>query len=504
MQTLNPAPANPELPIRYYYIPASEAKAVIAQQQLSNSGHGTTRERGPKTGEIQKAVQRMQLPSNFHWGKNGQGLDPEWRCTVSNMKALYNFVQPEWEKCKENPNYIEPNFNATGNETAEESDASGEEAATAEEAAPSTLNWVYNSLKGHDITADDVAALRQDKAAVMRFAQHHLLSGPTAAEEIESYFDGRHSRRLLAYAGKVRAQQLTNWDEAPVLDASAPTMKQCIDFAVGNLCDMLADCDDPICDSYYNETEIESLCGICEMRLGDKDKGCFASQAPVLTRRGLVTVGDLRAGDFFRSAKDDTTWSRVIFVHDHKEPAATVALMLGSGQEAQGLEVTAQHLVLVEPVAQADGAKLVPAREARVGDNLFIAREGEIRKAPVVDIRVGRSKVRYVVTDTDLLDVDGIVAPVYSTSAGWIETLPFRFLDRLMPGTLNVPAVKASLSAALESPILKAFETLVNRASAHFSFFRLSTHAGVSDVRRRLGGCLMDLRAWRLSAGLSA
>lgn len=502
MQTLNPAPANPELPIRYYYIPASEAKAVIAQQQLSTSGHGTTREMGPKSGAVKRAAQRMQLPSNFHWGTNGQGLDPEWKCTISNMKALYNFVQPEWEKCKENPNYIEPNFNATGNETAEE--ASDEEAATAEEAAPSTLNWMYDSLKGHDITADDVAALRQDRAAVMRFAQHHLLSGPTAAEEIESYFDGRHSRRLLAHAGKARAQQLTNWDEAPVLDASAPTMKQCIDFAVGNLCDMLADCDDPVCDSYYNETEIESLCGICEMRLGDKDKGCFASRAPVVTNRGLMTVGELRAGDMVRSAQDDTTWSRVIFVHDHKEPAATVALMLRSGHEAQGLEVTAQHLVLVAPAAEADGAKLVPARQARVGDHLFVAREGHVRKAPVVDIRVGRSKVRYVVTDTDLLDVDGVVAPVYSTSAGWIETLPFRFLDRLVPGTLNLPAVKASLTAALESPILKAFETLVNGASAYFS--RLSSHSGVSDVRRRFGRCPMDMRAWQLplSARLSA
>ena len=55
------------------------------------------------------------------------------------------------------------------------------------------------------------------------------------------------------------------------------------------------------------------------------------------------------------------------------------ALMLRSGHEAQGLEVTAQHLVLVAPAAEADGAKLVPARQARVGDHLFVAREGHVR-----------------------------------------------------------------------------------------------------------------------------
>jgi hypothetical protein len=42
---------------------------------------------------------------------------------------------------------------------------------------------------------------------------------------------------------------------------------------------MLSNCDNPICDSYYNETEIEALCGMCEMRIGDKDKVCGIRRA---------------------------------------------------------------------------------------------------------------------------------------------------------------------------------------------------------------------------------
>ena len=225
--------------VRYYYVPASEARALLAQQQqqqqqLSSAHYPAASTLGPGSPEIKKAVTRTQLPSNFHWGTSGHGLDPEWHCTVSNMIALYNFVQPEWEKCKSNPNYIEPNFNATGNET--EADDEGEEGGdveeTAEEGVPSALRWAYTSLEGHDITPRDVAALRTQKD---RFISH-LLSGPSAADEIEGYFDGKHSRRLLQHAAQARKQQLANWDKAPVLDESAPTMKQCLDFALGNLC----------------------------------------------------------------------------------------------------------------------------------------------------------------------------------------------------------------------------------------------------------------------------
>ena len=51
----------------------------------------------------------------------------------------------------------------------------------------------------------------------------------------------------------------------------------------------------------------------------------------------------------------------------------------------------------------------------------------------------------------------------YSTSAGSIETLPFRFLRACFPTVLSHPAAAAAISAVLESPALKAFERALNR-----------------------------------------
>jgi hypothetical protein len=198
-------------------------------------------------------------------------------------------------------------------------------------------------------------------------------------------------------------------------------------------------------------------------------QGCFASHGHVTTARGGVTsVGDLRAGDYVSSATDSSGWSRVLFVHDHKEPAATVELAVAAGPKGSAMrrvEVTPQHLV---QISVHGAARLVPARHVKVGDAVYIVEkglEGRIRAAPVVDVTVRRSAVRYVVTDNDLLEVDGVVSPVFSTSAGWIETLPFRFTHYLVPGVFDVAAVKASLGQVLESPALKALESLVNSFS---------------------------------------
>jgi len=485
-------------PVQYYYIPASEAKVLVSQQQqlskkldsadaaaaspqytIYNSGVvSETAANKPKTEAVKKAVHRMQLPDNFHWGTNGQGLDPEWKCTVPNLVALYNFVQPEWEKCKDNANYIEPNavknetnaINATG--TGADDDAAEGEEAPAEEAAPSTLGWLYKEVEGHSLTTADVVRARQYKAEAQRFVKHKLLSGPTAAQQVEGYFSGgSHSRRLL-----------TDWDNAPVLDDSSATMKQCLDFALGNLCSMLSNCDQPICDTYYNETEIEGLCGMCEMRIGDKDKGCFASHAAVVTAsRGRVTVGDLKIGDVIESAADGGAgWARVIFLHDHVEPAATLELTVGSKQGGRHMALTGPHLIHLHQPGLPDA--LVPARNIKVGDSVYVVEGGAVTVDTVRDVRVSRSSVRYVVTDTDVLLVDGVVAAVYSTAAGWVETLPFRFLDLVLPGVFSMAPVKASLFTVLESPVLNAFEKLVNIVSSSSASSRVrpseSAHLG--------------------------
>jgi hypothetical protein len=443
--------------VRYYYLPASEAHALVAQQGLSavatpsklDAPHYTVYDTGGEEGkkaslayfehsfddssvdtradQIPGAI-RSGPPDLGAWGAGNHGLDPQWKCTVPNLIALYNFVQPEWAKCKENPNYVEPNYvepdaNATGAANG------GAPAETA--SSPSTIGWLFKEVEGHDVTPSEIERARAYKAQAQRFVKHKLLSGPSALQNMEGYFGGSSSRRLLA---QVRAQQLANWDTHPVNDTSAPTMKQCLDVALGQLCKMIDTCDDPVCDNYYNETEIEGLCGICEMRKGD-NKGCFASRGLVSTQRGTVTVGDLRLGDWVESVSEgNVIWSRVIFLHDHQEPAATLALTVGERKEGahRRMELTPQHLIHVR---QSEGCSaLVPARNVKVGDMVYVVEDGVVRVQRVLSVEMRRAKVRYVVTDNDMLVVDGVVTSVYSTGAGRWETMPFHLLHRLFPG----------------------------------------------------------------------
>ena len=136
------------------------------------------------------------------------------------------------------------------------------EAAPEQQASPSVLGWISKDV-AHDgplFTPDEMVKYRRYKAQAQRFIKHKLLEGPTAVDEIQSFVHnnlqsgpsaleqlaaGSHSRRLLGR----RMEQLTYYDKAPVNDTSSPTMKQCIDFAMGHhLCAMLDGCDDPVCD----------------------------------------------------------------------------------------------------------------------------------------------------------------------------------------------------------------------------------------------------------------
>jgi hypothetical protein len=105
---------------------------------------------------------------------------------------------------------------------------------------------------------------------------------------------------------------------------------------------------------------------------------------------------------------------------------------------------------------------LLPARDVRVGDLVYVADGGFVGLEEVLDVQAGKSLVRYVVTDNDNILIDGVAATVYATRAGWVETLPFRFLDRLLPGVFSLSLVKGSVRAMLESPIARWFESVVN------------------------------------------
>ncbi|EKX54015.1 hypothetical protein GUITHDRAFT_150121 [Guillardia theta CCMP2712] len=107
-------------------------------------------------------------------------------------------------------------------------------------------------------------------------------------------------------------------------------------------------------------------------------------------------------------------------------------------------------------------AKLVPAASVKPGDFLYTQGGFEMVKG----VSSSRSFVRYLLVEGGNLMVNGVLASVQSTAAGALETLPFRFLDTIFPGSLEAPAIKQALRTVLESPMLRSFETLIARTHA--------------------------------------
>ena len=104
------------------------------------------------------------------------------------------------------------------------------------------------------------------------------------------------------------------------------------------------------------------------------------------------------------------------------------------------------------------------ARTFAAGDRV-VADTGEKVAAGGNVARVWEAEgpVRYLVTQGrgDIL-VGGVAASQHSTPFGWLESAPFRFLDWLWPGLLEWAPVDASLRAALDSPMLEAFEVMTD------------------------------------------
>eukprot|EP00961_Rhodomonas_salina_P231285 3123905-Rhodomonas_salina.2 len=95
-----------------------------------------------------------------------------------------------------------------------------------------------------------------------------------------------------------------------------PDMQKCMKDALDDACDDIAGCDDAVCTHYYNEPEIEALCGMCGM--GNAGGfGCFAKDAQVMVAgKGATPIGQIAVEDEVLSAEGN---SRVYFIHDHKQ-----------------------------------------------------------------------------------------------------------------------------------------------------------------------------------------
>lgn len=251
--------------------------------------------------------------------------------------------------------------------------------------------------------------------------------------------------------------------------AAGPTLSDCMKKAIGedkdNACVKVSTCKDPVCSSYYNEPEIEALCGMCTMGVSSGLFGCFARDATtVAVGRGTVAVGDLKVGDSVMAAGADgaIVSSRVYFIHDHKEAAQTVQLHHAAGM----LEMTPSHMIPVYTEACGDSycadADMVAAKEIQAGSRVYVQGKDTSVVQEITQVTKSSSMVRYVLTEAETAIVNGVVASVHSTAAGSFETTPFRLADLLFPGSLQWSPLAASLAVVLESPILQKAETVFN------------------------------------------
>ena len=66
-------------------------------------------------------------------------------------------------------------------------------------------------------------------------------------------------------------------------------------LAVANLCNELAQCKDPVCSNYYNDPDVERICGICTMSAAGFFGGCFAGHSQARHRNvSTLQLGFIR------------------------------------------------------------------------------------------------------------------------------------------------------------------------------------------------------------------
>ena len=129
-------------------------------------------------------------------------------------------------------------------------------------------------------------------------------------------------------------------------------------------------------------------------------------------------------------------------MHAHVDAVPVIRLEWLGGQT----ELTSKHAVQLAGEWGGRG-RIITAGEVRVGDRILVSAGvldlGGLKLEParITRAAVGESVVKYIVTDSDSLIVDGVLSLPFSTRAGRIETLPFLLLDRMWHGAFKHPAV---------------------------------------------------------------
>jgi len=443
-----------------YYVPMKNVKASPLGQLASKSAaaqpvvyYYMPEKAAAKQGAVHVAQTHQMLDDNATAA--GGAAEAKFVCSVDNIKALYEPTQAKWAACADLKDYKPPNAAEGGAAAASGGDAAASDAASGEEDAARRrrrrlLGWVWEPKTGEKKTPLPAHGPAYYKLKLSEQDRAHAHTKQVTLRQT-----------VHPAVHPVHPQMLDDNATAGGGDAKVQTFDECQKAAMEDVCSKLASCSDPVCDNYYNEPEIESLCGMCTMA----PLGCFAASAEAYIQgKGTVKVQDLQIGDKVLAASADgkAISSEVIFMHDHKDVSTTVQVYITDDM----MELTPAHMVALHTescgLEYCSDAELVPAKEIRAGDKIYVSDGTSTAVQTVTAVSKAASKVRYVVTSDDTIVVNGVVASVFSTGANSIETLPFHLLHKFAKGTLQWGPIAASLEVILEAPVLRAFEALVN------------------------------------------
>jgi hypothetical protein len=159
--------------------------------------------------------------------------DDKFVCTLANIQALSAETQAKWDKCKDHKDYKEPN----------------------KDAKRRLLGWVWEP----DQKSEKKSPMPAHLPTYYRLKLEEGLRGKHAAHAGTQLAHMHHPQ----LAHKAHFQSLDNATD--VKAGGNQQFDECMIESVEKACKSIAGCENPVCDSYYNEPDVEALCGMCTM-----------------------------------------------------------------------------------------------------------------------------------------------------------------------------------------------------------------------------------------------
>ena len=472
-----------------HLVNAAHKEGKVAYVYMPDSGKAT-----PRNSRLQHLAAQVPVDSSTMLDAPPPGVvtappgEGGALCDIWSLEKMSDDTQESWDKCMTNKDYQEPN--SIAQEIFDELDNTNDGEVTPKEycevARKHSAHLTDDQCK-EIIRLMDEAAGNSNGVLTYQEFKDAFMKGQEPPEEEEAEEEAaerRRRRHLLSWVwvpgeGAEYDHAVKPFPRKEFFGTSLATMQRvavsmadCKKMAIKDACEEIGKCQQPVCSSdiMYNNTKIEALCGMCllagqQSEAGGKSAGCFALDAKVdILGAGTRSMAELVAGEKIAAVTrhGSLEYSRVLFTHEHTASYSTVKLAVGDDV----MELTSDHQMPLYTrecgPSYCHSARLVKAKHVAIGDRLYISDGNGSTVGTVSATSKGQARVKYVVTESGNLIVNGVVASVFSTMARHFETLPFCFLDKLFPGIFEWAPVKAALYAVLESPALAYAEGIVD------------------------------------------